>query len=359
MRDSHKIIGFFSVLFSFTLIFLFQSFALAEDYASPSFIIRAPVVGAGGSNSTPTSTSFQANNSLGEIAAGISSGLNFMQAAGFSYFSITSTPATPPPSSPNAPLLSGGGGMPTVITGVNFSGRAYPLSRVIILKDGQVAATTISGPDAKFYVSLTGLSAGDYTFSVYGEDAGQRRSTLFTFPVLVTQGVAADIGGIFITPTIAVNKSEVKRGENVAIFGQSAPQSQITIGVSSDKENFVNTKSDKDGAYLYNFDTAPLEMGNHVARSKSALDGQISPFGKTVGFKVGTKTTLTEETAKTPAKGNLSGDNRVNLIDFSVAAYWYKRPLSEEFKKMEKEMLNGDGKIDLTDFSIMAYYWTG
>jgi hypothetical protein len=293
---------------------------------------------------------------LGEIAAGISSGLNFMQAAGFSYFSITSTLETLPPSTP---LLSTGGGMPIIITGVNFSGRAYPLSRVTVLKDGQVAATTISGPDAKFYVSLTGLSSGSYTFSVYGEDAGQRRSTLFTFPVLVTQGATADISGIFITPTIATNKSEVKRGENVAIFGQSAPQSQITIGVASDEENFVNTKSDKDGAYLYNLDTAPLEIGNHAARSKSALDGEISPFSKTVGFKVGTKTTLTEETTKAPVKGNLSGDNRINLIDFSVAAYWYKRPLSEEFKKLEKERLNGDGKIDLIDFSIMAYYWTG
>ena len=26
---------------------------------------------------------------------------------------------------------------------------------------------------------------------------------------------------------------------------------------------------------------------------------------------------------------------------------------------IEKEYLNGDGVIDLIDFSIMAYYWTG
>jgi hypothetical protein len=46
-------------------------------------------------------------------------------------------------------------------------------------------------------------------------------------------------------------------------------------------------------------------------------------------------------------------------VDFSIAAYWYKRTLSADFKKIEKERLNGDGKIDLTDFSIMAYYWSG
>jgi hypothetical protein len=49
----------------------------------------------------------------------------------------------------------------------------------------------------------------------------------------------------------------------------------------------------------------------------------------------------------------------VNLVDFSIAAYWYKRPLSADFKVKEAAKLNGDGKIDLVDFSIMAYYWTG
>jgi hypothetical protein len=49
----------------------------------------------------------------------------------------------------------------------------------------------------------------------------------------------------------------------------------------------------------------------------------------------------------------------VDLVDFSIAAYWYKQPLSDAFKKIEKAELNGDGKVDLVDFSIMAYYWTG
>jgi hypothetical protein len=50
----------------------------------------------------------------------------------------------------------------------------------------------------------------------------------------------------------------------------------------------------------------------------------------------------------------MNNDRRVNLVDFSIAAYWYKRsspPASVD--------LNGDGKVDLVDFSIMAFYWTG
>jgi hypothetical protein len=58
-------------------------------------------------------------------------------------------------------------------------------------------------------------------------------------------------------------------------------------------------------------------------------------------------------------KADLNCDGRVNLVDFSIAAYWYKRPLNDAFKAIEKDRLNGDGKIDLIDFSIMAYYWTG
>lgn len=247
----------------------------------------------------------------------------------------------------------GGGGGSYAPPQINLSGRAFPLSKVTVLKDGQIAITTIAGPDAKFSISLSGLSSGNYTFSVYGEDDSQRRSILFTFPVFITQGAATDISGIFIAPTIAVDKSEVKKGDNISIFGRSAPSSTITIGVSSE-EKFVKTQADKNGAYLYNLDTASLEIGDHAARSKSALDEQITPFSKTVSFKVGTESVLAKEINQMPAKGDLNNDKRVNLIDFSVAAHWYER--SSPPATID---LNKDGKVDLTDFSIMAYYWTG
>jgi len=77
-----------------------------------------------------------------------------------------------------------------------------------------------------------------------------------------------------------------------------------------------------------------------------------------VGFAVGTKS-IFAEVGKKFLKGDLNDDNRVNLIDFSIAAYWYYRPFNQDFRLKEAERLNGDGKIDLVDFSIMAYYWTG
>jgi hypothetical protein len=249
----------------------------------------------------------------------------------------------------------GGGGYVTspVVTQVTFSGKAYPLSKVGVLKDGQLAITTIAGPDANFNISLTGLSSGNYIFAVFGEDNQGMRSSLFTFPIFITQGAATTVSGIFIAPTIALDKSEVKKGENIAIFGQSVPNGEITISVSSEEEFFSKVKADKGGVYLYNFDTTPLDIGQHFTKSKSAVGGEISSFSKAISFAVGTKTVFAE-TLKTPTKGDMNNDKRVNLVDFSIAAYWYKRP-----SPPASIDLNSDGKIDLVDFSIMAYYWTG
>jgi hypothetical protein len=254
----------------------------------------------------------------------------------------------------------GGGGTitPTVETNVEFSGRAYPLSKVNILKDGQIVLTTIAGPDSNFFAKLSALSAGNYTFSVYGEDKNGLRGSSFTFPVYITSGVTTKIGGIFLAPTISVDKSEVIRGDNITIFGQGASNAKITINVNSDANIFVQQQSDKNGVYLLNFDSSVLELGGHSAKSKQAFGGEISPFSDSVGFKVGTKN-ITLETGKCPKKGDLNADCKVNLVDFSIAAYWYKKPLSASFKKIEAERLNADGKIDLIDFSIMAYYWSG
>lgn len=276
----------------------------------------------------------------------------------FSSFAIfgSSPTVTPTPTATGSGGGGGGGGSYYVapVTSVVFTGRAYPKSTVTLLKDAQVSATTIAGPDANFNVTLSGLSGGNYIFSVYSEDNKGTRSSLLTFPVNVTSGATTNVSGIFIAPTIAVDKSAVKRGDNVAIFGQSVPNSEVTISVNSEEEFFNKIKADAGGAYLYNFDTSPLETGQHFTKSKTALSGEISSFSQVIGFAVGTKNILAQLPIKAPAKGDSNNDSRVNLVDFSIVAYWYKRP-----SPPVSADLNSDGKVDLIDFSIMAFYWTG
>lgn len=55
------------------------------------------------------------------------------------------------------------------------------------------------------------------------------------------------------------------------------------------------------------------------------------------------------------AQGDINGDGKVTLADFSILAYWYKRTLTAEAKAQVD--INGDGKVTLADFSILAYYW--
>src|SRR3990167_11447455 len=64
---------------------------------------------------------------------------------------------------------SGGGGshiISTPETNAIFSGKAYPGSIVTLLKDARVAATTTAGQDAKFQINISGLSSGNYIFSL-------------------------------------------------------------------------------------------------------------------------------------------------------------------------------------------------
>ena len=261
----------------------------------------------------------------------------------------------------NATLGGGGGGgrggneeelnLPTM---VNFSGMAYPFSKVYILKDGNVAATTIADQSANFSVSLSGLNTNTYTFSVYGEDGNSRKSSFFSFPIFITKGTTVNIGNIYLSPTIDVDKLEVKRGDNLLIFGQSIPQKEVIISVYSDQEYFYKVMANAMGAYLYNLDTSILKLGKHQTKSKNTLDNQVSLYATPVPFLVGALNKPKDFTACSLLRGDLNCDNHVNLIDFSIMTFWYKK-----VNPPQKIDLNLDGKITLVDFSILAYNWTG
>jgi len=252
----------------------------------------------------------------------------------------------------------GGGGSSGIVipTTVNFSGVAYPLSKVYILKDGNIVATTIADPRANFNISLNGLKTNSYTFSVYGEDSKSRKSSSFSFPIFITEGTTVNIGNIFISPTIDIDKIQVKKGDNLVIFGQSAPKSEITISVNSSPEYFFKVKSGDSGIYLYNLDTSILDLGDHKTKSKATLNNQLSSYTQPLSFLVGNsnKENKIELSSCSILRADLNCDTRVNLIDFSILAYWYKKT-----NPPERVDFNKDGQITLSDFSILAYYWTG
>ena len=218
---------------------------------------------------------------------------------------------------------------------------------------------TKSGPDAKFEIKLSSLDAGTYSFGIWSDDDNGLRSTTQTFNISITYGVTTVISGIFLSPTISVDKIEVKKGDILNFLGKTAPQAQISLVINSDTEVMKKVVANDSGVWFYKFDTLEIDKGDHSGRSRATQADDMSPFSQLVFFKVGDKNVISPPIKKCPERADLNSDCRVDLVDFSIAAYWWKRPLSSSFAVIEKDKLNGDGTIDLVDFSIMAYYWTG
>lgn len=261
---------------------------------------------------------------------------------------------------------SGGGGggssyvAPPAVTGIVLRGRAFPLRPVYALKDGSPAASVTATAGGEFSVSLSGLSSGNYSFLIYGDDRDGLRSASFAVPVSIALGTTTQVGGIFLAPTLKADKSAIGPGDVLSLSGQTVPDADVDIVVSpsSGAPLAYRIRSGIDGSYSYRLSAASLKAGKYGIQAKARSSALESASSTEVFFEVGEKT-IDSVPERTAVKGNLNGDGKVNLVDFSIAAFWYKRPLSGEFAALEKAYLNGDGKLDLTDFSIMAYYWSG
>jgi len=250
-------------------------------------------------------------------------------------------PPPPPPSPPGAPAVP---------TKVIFKGKAYPDAFLTILKNGVVAATFLAESSGLFEKELTGISGGVYIFGIWAEDTEGRKSVTLSFTVSILEGMITTISGIFIPPTIELLPTQVKRGDQVNIFGQIFPKSQVDVFISSPKEIVKETIADEKGKWAYKLDTGPLEEGEHKARAKALYgDGEQSPFSQTLSFLVLKKGALTCKGA------DLNFDGKVNIIDFSILLYFWGQTKPANICAD----INFDGIVNIIDFSIMMYQWTG
>ncbi len=247
---------------------------------------------------------------------------------------------------------------PTPPTIAVFRGISYPSSTITFLKDSQVVTTSRADGDGKFEITLSGLSAGYHTFGYWAEDLKGRRSPLASFNLEITHGATTIVSGIFVAPTIEIDKKEVKFGEFLNIFGQSPPHSTILIFLNFEKETNKKTMSDERGNWSYQLKTSDFNFGSYTVRVRAVEDRDISNFSNSLLFIISTITKPFPEIVQCQ-RADLNCDGQVDIVDFSIAAYWWKRPLTIEAQTNVDGRLNNDGKINLVDFSIMAYYWTG
>lgn len=238
-------------------------------------------------------------------------------------------------------------------TKVIFKGLAYPDSRVRLERDGALVASVPADPTAHFEIEVSGLAAGTYTFSLSGTDAAGRVGKAMQFAVSITEGTTITMNGIFLGPTIILDKTTARLGDTVTVLGATVPESAVTILVSSEEERTFKTTADRRGGWVHQFIAEDLGIGTHSVRAKAVAPTQeISDFSAPVSFAI------TEGEPK-PCDGKLPGDlncdGKVNLVDFSVLLfYWNKKKPAND-----RADINHDGRVTIRDLSILLYWWTG
>jgi hypothetical protein len=260
-------------------------------------------------------------------------------------------PGPPGPGGPTYPPY------PPDTADVVFEGTAYYRSEVSVLKDGKVAATTVSNERGGFSAMLTKLPKGVYTFGLKAKDSKGRESVVYSITITLKPQTRNTIGGIFIPPTIELSANTISLGDPLRIFGESTPKATIEVWVYSSRTGPLleteirktTTTADSYGNWEIKLNTQNL-IQNQTYEVKARAyfkPEEASDFSHILYFGVGRPPEVSLCT-----RSDLNKDGKVNLVDFSILLYWWG-------SSNATADINMDGKVNLTDFSIMMYCWTG
>ena len=253
-----------------------------------------------------------------------------------------------------APAPSGyspGSPAPLNPTTVVVEGKAYPGASVNILDNGATLGVVQADSGANFYFSTTNVSPGVATFGIWAQDSTGMKSIALTTTFTITANAATTISGELVPPTITVDKRQVSKGGTVTVSGQSVPNATIEVHVHSGGNIVETTSTNGQGVWSLPVDTSALQNdayhtvdADFVTTENGAVVQSI--VSQLVPFYVGSG-----KAGKT-ITGDLNGDGKVNLADFSILLYyWGANYPPAEF--------DGGSTVDLGDLSIMLYNWTG
>lgn len=254
--------------------------------------------------------------------------------------------------SPAVGSIPSGAGVPGILpadpqTKVVLRGKAYPGAMVNVLVDGKAVGQVKADANADFIYSTVDITPGTATFGFWANDAAGVASITTSMVFEVAQSAVTTVANIFFPPTVSVSAKQVPVGDLLTVSGQSVPMSKITSEINPGEKATLLSDANSGGDWALQVDTRSLGEGFHTIKSFFELsDSTRSGFGKSVSFYVGEGSPL--ETGKS----DLNGDDKVNLIDFSIFLIsWGSDDPRSDF--------NQDGSVNLADFSIMLFNWTG
>lgn len=266
-------------------------------------------------------------------------------------------PVAPPPQ-PN-PISNNGIPLPQALSGTDsasFSGYAYPGAMISIMKNGLLVHESPAGQDGRFTIPVRNIVPGTYTFTLLAKDVSGIKSSQVTYTIIIAGGIVTEVNGIIMPPTITTDKTEVKVGDPIIFSGASIPNKDLTLTVFARSGLTRTITANASGTWTYALETSTFDTGDYNAKVRTKVGLESTLYSESVLFTMGNKNTLRKKGSLSliNARCDLNNDSRVNLLDFSIMAFWYKR-----LGFPAKVDLNSDNRINLTDLSILAYCWTG
>lgn len=232
---------------------------------------------------------------------------------------------------------------------VVLSGWTAPQSTVRIMRDGVLEKSVQARLDGSFRADITGLERGLYTFAASTLDPDGTRSATVSTTLTLTQGTNNTVTDIMIPPTIALDTESVAKGEDAQVRGRGVPNARVDISVTpfGGTPTVLTSTTTPAGAWSLLIPARLLPEGTAAVKARvSAGFARQSSYGSTLYLGVGGPP-VKPQTGAT----DLSGDGKVNLIDFSIMLTgWGKAGPGD---------INGDGTVNLADFSILLFAWTG
>jgi hypothetical protein len=243
---------------------------------------------------------------------------------------------------------SGGGSV--VPTSVVFSGYAYPLATVHIWKDGTPKKIVTADEKGYFIITLNETYNPSVLYTLYAVDKSGGKSLLLNYPLVIKTGYLTQVSGLRFAPTVAIDKTEVKVGDYLSISGYAIPNASIDLTIDGSNDAKFYLESNNEGIYKITIPMLDLKKGDYNLHVNYKNDNKIS---KVLKFTIGDINILSIDLT-TNIPGDCNADQVINLIDFSVVAFWYGKANPPRCVDS-----NSDNVINLIDFSILAFYWTG
>jgi hypothetical protein len=244
-----------------------------------------------------------------------------------------------------------------------FQGISYPQSTLTIQQDGSVLVEITTDAQARFDVQAI-VTPGSHTYSIFGLDGNGVLGKESNFTLTLSTGTTTTISGIFLGPTISVDKTSIGSGETATVSGTTAPNSEVNVTLASQQGFGASAgaphtavqiaNADNNGRWLQLYNANDLAVGPYTAKAQATdpITQSVSEFSKSVAFEVTGTGQPDECTGKLIA--DINCDGAVDLIDFSILLFYWE----SDSPANARADINSDGTVDIIDFSIMMFYWT-